>query len=347
MLLREFDYNLPKNLIAQKPISPRDYSRLLVLNRKNKLISHNHFYKIDKFLKKGDVLVLNKSKVIPARIFGKKTTGGKIEILLLRPNIKNLKKYIWCDEWRIINSPNLKIGQKIIFTEGLKGEIIKVFGFQKIIKFNKKGEKLKNLIYKIGLVPIPPYIKSKKIDSKLKKDYQTIFAKNIGSVAAPTAGFHFTGNLIRKLKKKGIKFKYIVLHVGFGTFAPVKTEKIEDHKMEKEWVEIDKKTADFLNKAKKDKRRIIAVGTTTTRALESFTNNNKLNFGNKFVDIFICPGYKFQFIDSLITNFHLPKSTLLMLVFAFADKELALKAYQEAIKKKYRFYSFGDAMFII
>jgi len=213
-----------------------------------------------------------------------------------------------------------------------------------LIRFNQQGEKLKQIIYQIGTAPTPPYIKRL---SNLK-EYQTVYAKYLGSVAAPTAGFHFTPRLIKKLQRKGIIFKYITLHVGLGTFQPVKVENIEEHKMESEWVEIDKKTANFLNQAKRNHQRIIAVGTTSTRALESFaTRRGILRSGQKLVDLFIYPGYRFKFIDALITNFHLPKSTLLMLVSAFAGRDLIFKAYEEAIKNKYRFFSFGDAMFII
>ncbi|MCX8015729.1 MAG: tRNA preQ1(34) S-adenosylmethionine ribosyltransferase-isomerase QueA [Patescibacteria group bacterium] len=345
MKLEEFNYYLPKEYIAQKPISPRDHSRLMVVNRKEKKISHHYFYEIEKFLQKGDVLVLNNSKVIPARLIGKKPeTGGRVEILLLRPETKKLTHYQWIKKWVVIGKPGLSEGQKIIFEKGLTAVVKKSVNYERVIEFNCHGEKLKKIIYQIGQAPTPPYIKRM---SNLK-EYQTVYAKNLGSVAAPTAGFHFTPRLIKKLKAKGVVFKYITLHVGLGTFQPVKVDEIEKHKMHSEWAEIDKKTAAFLNQAKKSYKRIIAVGTTTTRALEGFADKKGyLRFGQKFVDIFIYPGYQFKFIDALITNFHLPKSTLLMLVSAFAGKDLIFKAYQEAVKKKYRFFSFGDAMFII
>ena len=345
MKLSEFDYFLPKEYIAQKPIYPRDHSKLMVVNRETGEISQYLFYQIEKFLKKGDVLVLNNTKVIPARLIGQKPeTGGKIEILLIRPQLKNLKDYRWNKRWIVIGRPGLKEGQKIIFPHGLKAEVKKVLNYERIIEFNCEAEKLKRVIYKIGQAPTPPYIKRL---SNLK-EYQTSYAKHLGSVAAPTAGFHFTPRLVKKLKNKGVIFKYVTLHVGLGTFEPVKTENIEEHKMETEWAEIDKKTAQFLNQAKKKGQKIIAVGTTTTRTLEGFSDKkNHLKSGQKFINLFIYPGYQFKFIDALITNFHLPKSTLLMLVSAFAGKELIFKAYNEAIKNYYRFFSFGDAMFII
>ncbi|MGB9847806.1 MAG: tRNA preQ1(34) S-adenosylmethionine ribosyltransferase-isomerase QueA [Minisyncoccia bacterium] len=344
MKLSEFDYFLPKEYIAQKPVSPRDHSKLMIVNRQTGEISHHYFYEIEKFLKRGDVLVLNNTKVLPARLIGQKPdTKGKIEILLIRPQVKNLKNYQWSKKWIAIGKPGLNRGQEIIFKNGLKAEVKEVLNYERIIEFNYQGEKLKRLIYQVGQAPTPPYIKRL---SNLK-EYQTSYAKRLGSVAAPTAGFHFTPRLIKRLKKKGVIFKYVTLHVGLGTFQPVRVEEIEKHKMEAEWAEIDKKTAQFLNQAKDKGQRIIAVGTTTTRTLESFAEKNHLKAGQKFVDLFIYPGYQFKFIDALITNFHLPKSTLLMLVSAFAGKDLIFKAYKEAIKNNYRFFSFGDAMFII
>jgi S-adenosylmethionine:tRNA ribosyltransferase-isomerase len=349
MKLKDFDYNLPKELIAQKPVYPRDYSRLLVLDRKSKQFTHQHFYEIGSFLKEGDVLVLNNTKVIPARLVGKKSeTGGRVEVFLIQPNVKNLNNYKWGNEWIVIGSPKLNQGQKIIFNRGLEGEIIKVLGQERIIRFNKSGEVLKKIIFQIGQTPIPPYIKSPDKENKLQKEYQTVFAKYLGSVAAPTAGFHFTPKLLKQLQKQGIKIEYVTLHVGLGTFQSVKEENIKKHQMHSEWAMIDKVTTKRLNQYKKNKQRIISVGTTACRTLESFcSKNGKLKSGAKFTDIFIYPSYKFHFIDGLITNFHLPKSTLLMLVSAFASQKLIKRAYQEAIKKKYRFYSFGDAMLII
>lgn len=347
MQLKDFDYRLPKSLISQKPISPRDHSRLMIVDRKTGQISHHHFYDVLKLLKKGDVLVLNDSKVIPARLLGKRESGGKAEILLLRPSAKNLKNYAWLKEWWVIGKPGLAINQAITFPQGLKAKVLKINGYERSVQFNFKGEKLKKIIYQIGQAPVPPYIKTNVSGAKLKKEYQTIYAKHLGSVAAPTAGFHFTPKLIKKLKSQGVKLQYVTLHVGLGTFQPVKEEKIENHKMSGEWTEIDNKTAVFLNKARKQGKRIIGVGTTATRVLESAANDKGIiKPGQKFVDLFIYPGYKFKIVDALITNFHLPKSTLLMLVSAFAKRKLILAAYQKAIKKKYRFFSFGDAMFI-
>ncbi len=346
MKISEFDYYLPKNLISQKPILPRDHSRLMLVERGAGKISHRYFYELGKFLKKGDILVLNDSKVIPARLWAKRESGGKAEILLLRPNAKNFKNYAWLKEWWVIGKPGLAVGQTIKFPSGLKAEILKVNNYERLIRFNYQGEKLRKLIYKIGQAPVPPYIKTNINGAKLKKEYQTIYAKHLGSVAAPTAGFHFTPQLIKKLKKQGIQFKYVTLHVGLGTFQPVKEENIKKHKMSAEWAEIDAKTADFLNKAKKEKKRIIAVGTTAARVLESAASGHGIKPIQKFVDLFIYPGYKFKIVDALITNFHLPKSTLLMLVSAFASRKLISTAYQKAIKNKYRFFSFGDAMFI-
>jgi len=349
MKLKDFDYNLPKELIAQKPVYPRDYSRLLVLDRKSKQLTHQHFYNVGDFFHKGDVLVLNNTKVIPARLIGKKSeTGGKVEIFLIQPNIKNLDNYKWENEWIVIGRPKLNQGQKIVFNKGLGGEIIKVLGQERIIRFNKSEEDLKKIIFQIGQTPIPPYIKSPDKEKKLQKEYQTVFAKYLGSVAAPTAGFHFTPKLLKQLQKQGVKIEYVTLHVSLGTFQPVKEENIKKHQMHLEWAMIDKTTAKRLNQYKKNKQRIISVGTTACRTLESFcSKNGKLKSGAKFTDIFIYPSYKFRFIDGLITNFHLPKSTLLMLVSAFASQKLIKRVYREAIKKKYRFYSFGDAMLII
>ena len=344
MRLGQFDYFLPKNLIAQKPAIPRDSCRLMVLDRKNKAIRYSYFSQIDKFLKKGDVIVLNNTKIFPARMFGKKeTTDSRVEILLLRP----IKFFSWDKKWRIIGKPNLKIGQKIKFPGHLEGRIIDSFGLEKIIEFNQGGKKLRESIFLLGKVPIPPYIKSNISKSKLVNYYQTIYAQNIGSVAGPTAGFHFTKRLIKKLEKRGVVFKFITLHIGLGTFQPINTEKVEDFKIASEWAKIDKKTADFLNQAKKEKRRIISVGTTTTRTLEGFFAKNKIIFGEKNINIFIYPGYKFKVIDALITNFHLPKSSTLLLTCAFGGRDFVFKAYEEAIKRKYRFYSFGDSVLII
>lgn len=341
MLVSNFNYHLPKRLIAQKPSRPRDHSRLLVLNRKDRKISHYHFYEIGQFLKPGDVLVFNDTKVFPARLIGKKETGGKIEVFLL----KQIKKQTWeC----LLGGPKRKEGATIYFKNNLEAKVIKKLndGLWQI-KFNLPDLKTEKIIHQIGQVPTPPYIKSRIKNSQLKKDYQTVYAKRFGSVAAPTAGFHFTKPLLKKLKTQGIQFEFITLEVGYGTFQPVKTKQVEKHKMHPEYVTISKETARRINQAKKEKRRVIAVGTTTTRALESLAGKNgQLKPGSKYINIFIYPPYRFKVIDGLITNFHLPQSTLLMLVSALANRNLILKAYNLAVKKKYRFYSFGDAMLV-
>lgn len=349
MLVSDFGYHLPKNLIAQKPIKPRDQSRLLVLNRQGKKISHHHFFELGQFLKRGDVLVLNNTKVFPARLIGRKVTGGKIEVFLL----KRINGQIWeC----LLGGHGRGEKLKINFNKNLKGEIINPVreinfsnGVKKPsdgvwqIKFNCGGKKLEKIINQIGQTPTPPYIKT----PANKNDYQTIYAKKTGSVAAPTAGFHFTKKLINQLKKQGIQFEFVTLQVGYGTFQPIKVKKIEEHKMHPELAILDCQTAEKLNQAKKQGRRVIAVGTTTVRVLESFADKNgRLKAGRKDTNIFIYPGYKFRFIDALITNFHLPQSTLLMLVSALVGRKLILKTYQTAVRKKYRFYSFGDAMMI-
>jgi len=380
MKLQDFDYYLPKNLIAQKPIRPRDHSRLLLLSKKTGRIEHKHFYDILDYLKPGDILVLNNSKVFPARLLGKKKdTGGKIEVFLLRNNFPSslysadaptdakavagkeaLADKQGGDVWQcLLGGKRRRAGLRVKFSQGLEGRIIKDNrdGTWEV-KFNKGSKEFMRIVDKIGLTPLPPYIKRVVRCRADNKDYQTVYAndKKIGSVAAPTAGFHFTSALLKKLKKKGVQLEYIVLHVGLGTFAPVKVDDITKHKMHAEWVEADKKTIANIYLAKSEGRRIIAVGTTSVRMLETIFQDKRgstpklgvepLNTFHGWTDIFIYPGYKFKVVDALITNFHLPKSTLLMLVSAFAGKKNIDKAYKQAIKRKYRFYSYGDAMFI-
>lgn len=338
MKLSEFDFNLPKNLIAQKPASPRDSCRLMVLDRGTGTIRHDGFYNIGKYLRPGDVLVLNNSKVLPARLIGKKSTGGKVEILLL--------KHISPGAWQCLVGfvpIRQQVGLKIKFSGKLNGEIIKRAGDTAVVKFNLSGAKLMEQIFKIGQPPTPPYIKRLAKSS----EYQTVYAEKFGSVAAPTAGMHFTKLLMKKLKKMGVEIEYITLHVGLGTFQPVKVDDIKKHEMHAEYFELDKKTAERLTAAKHAGRRIVACGTTTVRVLESCAQNGKLRAKSGETDIFIYPGYKFKIIDDLLTNFHVPKSTLIMLVAAFAGKKFIDRAYQSAIKKKYRFYSFGDSMLIL
>lgn len=360
MKLSEFNYKLPKELIAQQPVKPRDHSRLLVLNRNNSKAVHEKFYNIEKYFKKSDTIVLNNSKVFQARIFGRKNTGGKVELLLSKP--KSGEESTWeC----ILKIKNPKIGQEINFEQNLSGGIIKILGegvFE--IKFNTDNRGLKKILNKIGDTPLPPYIaknqKNIETKNKIKKDYQTVYADNKkeGSIACPTAGLHFTKELINRLKKKGIKFEYVTLHVGLGTFKSVKSENIEDHQMHAEYAEVNKNTIKNILKAKEEERRIIACGTTSIRTLETVIpqylknkNNIKSFYGE--INTFIYPGYKFKIIDGIITNFHLPKTSLMMLISAFISEDkkegikVLKKAYQEAINEKYRFYSFGDAMLIL
>ncbi len=342
-----FDYHLSKEFIAQEPIEPRDHSRLLILDRKIKKIEHKRFYEILNYLSDNDVLVFNNSKVVPARLYGKKIpTQGKTEILLIRPENKKIFDFIsWPKRWVIIGKPQLKQEQIIEFSQALKGKIEEILNYERIICFNMEGNALKQEILSLGQFPLPPYI-TNPIKYSFSK-YQTIYAEKEGSIAAPTAGFHFTKDLFKKIKEKGIDIQFITLHVGLGTFLSVKSQDIEKHQMHSESFELSKDVAKILNKAKSEGKRIIAVGTTVTRVLESCVNeNSELEPKQEQTDLFIYPGCKFKFVDSLITNFHLPKSTLLMLVFAFAGGDIILKAYQQAIMKKYRFFSFGDAMFI-
>ncbi|MDP2709520.1 MAG: tRNA preQ1(34) S-adenosylmethionine ribosyltransferase-isomerase QueA [bacterium] len=349
MRLQDFDYNLPKNLIAQQPLSPRDQSRLLVMARKTGVLKHKHFYDLADYLKAGDVLVLNNTKVMPARLIGKRAeTGGKVEVFLL----KRIKAGVWqC----LAGGPSRKENLSVEFGAGLKAEILKnnQDGSWNV-KFNKSGKAFMKIVEKIGRIPLPPYIKRGRQIKSDQKNYQTVYAddKKIGSVAAPTAGFHFTPALLKKLKKKGVQIEYVTLQVGLGTFAPVKVDDIAKHKMHSEYVEIKASAVKIIKKAKQDGRRVIAVGTTSVRTLESVfkglrvTSYEARNY-SCWTDIFIYPPYKFKVVDAMITNFHLPKSTLLMLISAFAGRNKIFKAYQGAIKKKYRFFSYGDAMLII
>jgi len=366
---QDFSYNLPLELIAQKAIWPRDKARLLVLDRKNKTIQHQKFSAIIDYLNPGDLLVLNNSKVFPARLIGKKViTNGKIEVFLHQQKE--------ADVWECLIGGRIKIAGEIIFSSKLKGMVMQNNEDGTwLVKFNLKSKNFFREINRIGKVPLPPYIKrvnNLRID---KRDYQTVFADNkkIGSVAAPTAGLHFTRELLKKIKEKGIKIKFITLHVGLGTFFPVKVKNISEHKMHSEFLEITADTIKEIIKTKNSGGRIIAVGTTSCRALEAaekdyaILKNRLVNKVNKkevsdpkkrsnnlegekklafWTDIFIFPGYKFKVVDALITNFHLPESTLLMLVSAFANQKLILNAYQVAVLKKYRFFSYGDAMLI-
>ncbi len=339
MKVSDFNYNLPEELIAQVPIKKRDESRLMVLDKKNKTIEHKIFRDIIDYLNPGDVLVRNNTKVIPARIYGKKETGANVEFLLLN-NIEG-------DIWESIVRPGnkLHIGAKVIFGDGLlKAEILDTMpGGTRKVKFSYKGI-FNEILDKIGLMPLPPYIHE---ELKEKDRYQTVYAKYNGSAAAPTAGLHFTPELLKRIEEKGVSIANVTLHVGIGTFRPVKEETVEAHEMHSEHFYIKQEDAEKINRAKKSGNRVIAVGTTSCRVIESIADENGLVQETEGdTKIFIYPGYKFKCLDSLITNFHLPQSTLLMLVSALAGREFILRAYEEAVKERYRFFSFGDAMFI-
>ena len=341
MKVTDFDYYLPEELIAQHPNEKRDEAKLMILNRQTQKISHKIFKDIIDYLEPGDCLVINNTKVIPARLYGtKEGTNANIEILLLK-KIKN-------DTWEAIVKPGKKLrtGAKVSFGNGLlKAQIKDILeNGNRIIEFYYKGI-FNEILDKIGIMPLPPYIKEK---LKEQNRYQTVYAKNEGSAAAPTAGLHFTEELLEKIKEKGVEIANVTLHVGIGTFRPVKVENVEEHDMHSEHFYIKKEDADKINKAKKTGKRVIACGTTSCRVLESVANQNgEVKEIEADTNIFIYPGYKFKCIDGLITNFHLPKSTLIMLVSALAGREYVLNAYQEAVKEKYLFFSFGDAMLII
>ena len=339
MDVSEFNYNLPEELIAQTPLEKRDESRLMVLNRKEKTIEHKTFKDIIDYLQPGDCLVRNNTKVLPARIYGNKETGAKVEFLLLN----NLEG----DIWKTIVRPGnkLHVGTKVIFGNGkLAAEILDIMpGGTRKVKFEYEGI-FNEILDEIGLMPLPPYIHE---ELKENDRYQTVYAKYNGSAAAPTAGLHFTPELLKKIEEKGVKIANVTLHVGIGTFRPVKEEKVENHEMHSEHYYIKKEDAEIINETKKNGGRIIAVGTTSCRVLETVADENGMVCETEGdTKIFIYPGYKFKCLEALITNFHLPQSTLLMLVSSLAGKEYIMKAYEEAVKEKYRFFSFGDAMFI-
>ena len=340
MEVKDFYYDLPEKLIAQTPLEKRDESRLMVLDRNKHTIEHKTFKDILDYLKPGDCIVRNNTKVLPARLYGKKETGANVEFLLLN-RIKG-------DIWECIVRPGNKLhpGTKVIFgDEILKAEVLEVMeGGTRKVQFQYEGI-FNEILDKIGLMPLPPYIHK---ELKEKDRYQTVYAKYEGSAAAPTAGLHFTPDLLEKIKEKGIEIANVTLHVGIGTFRPVKVDKIEDHHMHSEHFYIKQEDVEKINKAKQNGNRIISVGTTSTRVLETIADENGLVKETEGdTQIFIYPGYKFKCIDGLVTNFHLPESTLLMLVSALAGKDYVMKAYEEAVKEKYRFFSFGDAMFII
>lgn len=340
LLKSDYYYDLPEELIAQDPIEDRSASRLMVLDKETGKTEDRHFYDIKEYLKPGDCLVLNNTKVIPARLMGERAdTGAVIEVLLLKRRENN--------EWETLVKPGKKarIGQKIIFGNGLL--TAEVIGIEeegnRIIRFSYDGI-FEEILDKLGEMPLPPYITHKLLD---RNRYQTVYAKNEGSAAAPTAGLHFTNELLDEIRAMGVKTEFVTLHVGLGTFRPVKEDNILNHHMHSEFYEVTKETADSINETKKNGGRIICVGTTSCRTIESAsTEDGVIHAGSGNTEIFIYPGYKFKMLDCLITNFHLPESTLIMLVSALAGRDNVLNAYKEAVDKKYRFFSFGDAMFI-
>lgn len=339
MRTEDFDYNLPEELIAQHPADKRDFSRLMVVDRKTGKREDKHFYNIIDYLNEGDLLVMNDTRVIPARLFGhREGKEEKIEVFLLE-NIED-------DKWEVLVRPGkkMKIGTKCIFSDELSLEVIDIKeDGNRVVEFFYDGI-FQEILDRLGNMPLPPYIKEKLKD---KERYQTVYSKNPGSVAAPTAGLHFTKELLKKIEEKGVKLAYITLNVGLGTFRPVKVDDVKNHKMHSEFYQISKETADLINETKKNNKRIISTGTTTTRTLESvYKKNGQIKEDSGWTDIFIYPGFEFNVIDCQITNFHLPKSTLIMLVSALASKEIILDAYKDAVDKKYRFFSFGDAMFL-
>ncbi|MBU3111349.1 tRNA preQ1(34) S-adenosylmethionine ribosyltransferase-isomerase QueA [Clostridium lacusfryxellense] len=340
MKVKDFYFDLPKELIAQHPVEKRDESRLMVVNKTSKEIEHKHFKNIIEYLNPGDCLVLNDTRVLPARLLGvREGTGGKMEFLLLRR--------IDINQWETLVKPGKKavIGSRFIFGNGeLKAKVISFSdGGSRIVEFEYDGI-FEEVLDRLGEMPLPPYITEKLKD---KERYQTVFSKEVGSAAAPTAGLHFTNDLLEQIKAKGIAIAFVTLHVGLGTFRPVKAEVVEEHEMHSEHYMLSAQAANTINKAKENGGRVIAVGTTSNRTLESIADENaRVCEKSGWTDIFIYPGYKFKIVDALITNFHLPESTLIMLVSAFAGQDLVMGAYDTAVKEKYRFFSFGDAMFL-
>lgn len=354
--LEDFDYFLPDELIAQFPLKKRDNSRMMVLSRENKHVENKHFFDFINYLEKGDVLVLNNTKVIPARLIGTKSTGANIEIFLLHPasdknqNVGKTDNSLWYA--LIKNLKRLKPGDTICVSDELsvkllqKGELTSSGPGENLVEVIFKGDELSNLLEKYGEIPLPPYIQRKNVQED-KNTYQTVFAKIPGSVAAPTAGLHFTPETLDAIRKKGVNVVYITLNVGLGTFLPVKEKNILDHKMHTESFEIPQDAADAINKVKAESKNIVAVGTTVTRALEATHQKyGKILPVKDETDIFIYPPFEFKVVDKLLTNFHLPKSTLIMLVSALAGRDFILESYKKAVDEKYRFFSYGDCMFI-
>ncbi len=339
MKTQDFWYDLPEELIAQTPLQQRDASRLMVLNRENGKVSHRHFYDVIDYLQPGDCLVMNDSRVLPARLLGHRPTGGAVEVLLLRD--------LGEKRWECLVKPGKKMqaGQEVIFGNGeLTATVTQVLSDgNRVVEFHYEGIFLE-VLERLGKMPLPPYIKAELAD---QERYQTVYSKQSGSAAAPTAGLHFTNELLEQIRAKGVKTAFVTLHVGLGTFRPVKAESILDHHMHAELCMMTQQTADLLNETKRNGGRIICVGTTSCRTLESLVNEDgSFEAKSKWTEIFIYPGYQFKAMQGLITNFHLPESTLVMLVSAFAGRENVLSAYTEAVKERYRFFSFGDAMFI-
>ncbi len=340
MKVKDFYFDLPKELIAQHPLEKRDESRLMVLNKKSGEIEHKVFKDIIDYLNPGDCLVLNDTRVMPARLYGaKEGSGGKMEFLLLNRHEDDI--------WETLVKPGKrgKVGAKFVFGNGeLKAEVVEVLdnGNRKV-KFYYDGI-FEEVLDSLGEMPLPPYIEEKLED---RERYQTVYSKEVGSAAAPTAGLHFTDELLQAIRKKGINIAFVTLHVGLGTFRPVKAEDIQDHEMHSEYYILDKENADIINNAKKSGKRVIAVGTTSNRTLESIASEEgQVKEQSGYTSIFIYPGYKFKIVDAIITNFHLPESTLIMLISAFSTREIVMNAYKTAVENKYRFFSFGDAMFI-
>lgn len=337
MLVTDFDYDLPQELIAQHPMEPRDHSRLLVVDKKTGEIEHKHFYDLVNYLKPGDVLVFNDTRVIPARLHGTKDTGAHVEVFLLTRRDAT--------DWEVLVRPGkkLQVGAKINFSDELSCEVIEHTDFGgRVVRFKYDGI-FEEILDRLGETPLPPYITAPLED---KERYQTVYNRERGSAAAPTAGLHFTKEMLQKIKEIGCEEVFVTLHVGLGTFRPVSEAKIEDHKMHKEFYTVSQEAADAVNKAKAEGRRIIAVGTTAVRTLEAAGADGQLHAGSSWTNIFIYPGYKFRLVDDLVTNFHLPQSTLLMLVSTLSTREIMLQTYKKAVEEKYRFFSFGDAMFI-
>ena len=340
MKITDFDYSLPVHLIAQQPSQSRGQSRLLVLDRQKAAVEHRHFYDLPQYLQKGDLLVLNNTKVLPARLFARKPTGGQVEVLLISPLDDRT--------WNCLVKPakRVRVDTQLEFDQGLSG-IVRTLGKEGLrsIEFSLAGQEFQDKLDEIGELPLPPYITEKPLDPQR---YQTVYAAKPGAVAAPTAGLHFTHELFAQLDQMGIERVHLTLHVGIGTFRPVGVDEIEEHKMHSEYFDINTQAAQAINRARAQGRRIIAVGTTAVRVIETAAKDDgTIEPGSGWTDIFIYPGYRYKAVDALITNFHLPRSTLLMLVSALASREQILAAYHEAVAEEYRFFSFGDAMLIL